>query len=246
MAFFFRKFTKEVCLETIIKAFRDLKAYESIDTNNSNSNVGSTSVRCQLLNVITSDAFVARFQMLGARKKMAELDKGGAGQDKEVWDDVAVAFNCYEGDNDYGALLLTSAYEKKLYSDNNIDPSVKVGSNKSWDSLHNIYLLIQKDYKKKFEHFKTSGTHEINFHDFCHGRLETYYLHVCLQLHDTNLLEAVVEELPDSVLFESTNPTKNSSISSKQAGTRAKRKSPTNVLESHLKKKSENHGFVMD
>jgi hypothetical protein len=59
-------------------------------------------------------------------------------------------------------------------------------------------------------------------------------------------LEAVVEELPDSVLFESTNPTKNSSISSKQAGTRAKRKSPTNVLESHLKKKSENHGFVMD
>jgi len=50
-----------VCLETILKAFRDLKAYESIDTNNSNSNIDSTSVQCRLLNVITSDAFVARY-----------------------------------------------------------------------------------------------------------------------------------------------------------------------------------------
>jgi hypothetical protein len=49
-----------------------------------------------------------------------------------------------------------------------------------------------------------------------------------------------VEELPDSVTFESTNPTENSSISSMQAGTRAKRKSPADILESHLKQKSEN------
>jgi hypothetical protein len=53
-------------------------------------------------------------------------------------------------------------------------------------------------------------------------------------------LEAVVEELPDSVTFESTNPTDNSTISSKQTGTQAKRKSPADVLESHLKQKSEN------
>jgi len=61
LGFVFRKFTKVVCLETILKAFRDLKAYESIDTNNSNSNIDSTSVQCRLLNVITSDAFVARY-----------------------------------------------------------------------------------------------------------------------------------------------------------------------------------------
>jgi len=58
-------------------------------------------------------------------------------------------------------------------------------------------------------------------------------------------LEAVVEEFPDSETFESINPTdndttNNSAISSKQAGTRAKRKSPADVLESHLKQKSEN------
>jgi len=134
--------------------------------------------------------------MLGARKEMAERDKGGAGQDKEFWEDVAVDYNEYQEENNYGALLLMSANDKKLFLDKNIDPSVKVGSNKSWDSLCNIYLLIQKDYKKKFERFKTSSTHGSSFHDFCHGRLDTYYLHVCLQLCDTNLLEAVVEELP--------------------------------------------------
>jgi hypothetical protein len=63
---------------------------------------------------------------------------------------------------------------------------VKVGSNKSWETLRNIYLLIQEDYKKKYEHFKTSGNHESNFHDICHGRLDTYYIHVCLQLCDSN------------------------------------------------------------
>jgi hypothetical protein len=32
-----------------------------------------------------------------------------------------------------------------------IDASVTVGGDKSWESLQNSYLLIQKDYKKKYE-----------------------------------------------------------------------------------------------
>jgi hypothetical protein len=52
--------------------------------------------------------------MIGVRKGMAELDKGGAGQGKEFWDYVAVHFNEYVEDNNYGALLLTSAYDKKM------------------------------------------------------------------------------------------------------------------------------------
>jgi hypothetical protein len=234
LGFVSRKFTKVVCLETILKAFNDLKAYDGIEANKSTNNIDSTSVRCRLLNVITSDGFVARFQMLGSRKEMAELDKGGAGQDKEFWEDVAIEFNDYGEEDKYGSLLLTSAYNKKVFSDKNVDPSIKARSDKSWDSLRSIYLLIQKDYKKKFERFKTSGTHESNFHDFCHGRLDTYYLHVCLQIRDTNLLEAVVEELPDSITFESMNPTENdnnnnNTISSKQAGAKKKRKSPADV-----------------
>ncbi len=104
----------------------------------------------------------------------------------------------FGNDNDqYGSLLVTIAYDKKLFSDNNVDPSVKVGGNKPWESLKNSYVLIQKDYKKKYERFKTSGNHESNLHDFCHGRLDTYYLHICIQLHDVNTLEVVIKDLPE-------------------------------------------------
>ncbi len=94
LGFVSRKFTKTVCLETILKAFKDLQAYDQLQPN-SNSTVDSTSVRCRLLNVIMSDALVSCFQMLAARKDMAELDNGGAGQDKVFWEDVALEFSDY-------------------------------------------------------------------------------------------------------------------------------------------------------
>jgi hypothetical protein len=43
LGFVSRKFMKVLCLETILKAVRDLKAYECIETNNSNTNIDSTS-----------------------------------------------------------------------------------------------------------------------------------------------------------------------------------------------------------
>jgi hypothetical protein len=79
-----------------------------------------------------------------------------------------------------------------------VDPSLK-GQPKTWDALQNMHHLKQKDYKKKFERFKTSGNHESNFHDFCHGRPYTCYMHFWLQLHDSNILETVIEELPEEV-----------------------------------------------
>jgi hypothetical protein len=46
---------------------------------------------------------------------MAELDKGGAGQDKIFWKDVALEFNyCSEDKGEYGELVLTSAADKKF------------------------------------------------------------------------------------------------------------------------------------
>jgi hypothetical protein len=65
-------------------------------------------------------------------------------------------FNDYEN-NQYGSLLVTSANDKKLFLEKNVYTSVNVGSNKTWESLRTIYCLIQKDYRKKFECFKTSG-----------------------------------------------------------------------------------------
>jgi ribosomal protein L11 len=56
--------------------------------------------------------------MLGSRKETAELDKGGAGQDKLFWEDVALEFNSYsEEKKSYRVLVLTSAYDKKLFSE---------------------------------------------------------------------------------------------------------------------------------
>jgi hypothetical protein len=126
-----------------LKAYKDLQAYDGIEPS-SNGNNNSTSVRCWLLNVLFSNACLSRFQMLGFKKTMAELDKSEAGQDKEFWEFVAVQFNYYEN-NQYGSLLVTSAYDKKLFSEKNVNPSVNGGSNKTktWESLRKIYLLIQ-------------------------------------------------------------------------------------------------------
>jgi len=108
-----RKFTKAVCHETIIKAVSDGKLYDSVDPTSSSTVNDSTGLRCRLLNVIMSDAFVTRLQLLGSRKEMAEIDKGGAGQDRTFWEDVLVEFNDYSN-SDYGGLVLTSSTDKKI------------------------------------------------------------------------------------------------------------------------------------
>jgi hypothetical protein len=59
------KFTKAVCHETIIKAVSDGMLYDSVDPTSSIKVNDSTDLRCQLLNVIMSNAFVTCIQLLG-------------------------------------------------------------------------------------------------------------------------------------------------------------------------------------
>ena len=111
----------------------------------------------------------------------------------------------------------------------------------SWEALREMFIAMQKDYKKKHQRFKTSGNHSNNFHDFCHGRLDTYYMHVWLSQRDPNLLESIVEDLPEEVKFETIgdedNNTNNSSITS-----RRKRKTPADVLKMHIRQREEKRG----
>jgi hypothetical protein len=65
-----------------------------------------------------------------------------------------------------------------------------------------MFLNVQKDYKVKYAGYKVSGNHLNSFHDFYHGRLDTYYLHFLLSLRDAQLLESIVEELPVDVAME--------------------------------------------
>ncbi len=46
---------------------------------------------------------------------MAESDKGGAGQDKILWDNVTLDFNDYDDEKvEYGKLVLTTTFDKKV------------------------------------------------------------------------------------------------------------------------------------
>ncbi len=77
-----------------------------------------------------------------------------------------------------------------------------------------------------------SGNHLNSFHDFCHGKLDIYYLHFCLSgVGDAQLLESIVEELPVDVAMESTNESLNSWS---YVGKQKKWKSTADVLEQHL------------
>jgi hypothetical protein len=108
------KFNKAVCLETIIKAVVDGKVYDAIDPASSSTATDSTSLRCQLLNVVMSEAFVLHLQFLGAWKEMAKLDRGGAGQDRAFGEDASIEFNDYSKP-DYSKLILSSVSDQKFF-----------------------------------------------------------------------------------------------------------------------------------
>lgn len=94
------KFTKGVCIETILKAAKHRTIYDAIDLQCSKS-AEPTSMHRKLLNLIMCDALVSWLQHLESRKEIAELDKGGAGQEKSFWEDVALEFNeCSEVKNE--------------------------------------------------------------------------------------------------------------------------------------------------
>lgn len=241
LGFVSRKFTKAVCLETIIKAHVDGKVYDSLDPVSSNAVSDSTSLRCRLINVIMSDKFVSRLQYLGARKEMAELDKGGAGQDKEFWEDILLEFKDFSNE-EYSKLSLQSQSDLKVFSEKNVDPGSKPQKEATWESLRKMFLNVQKDYKLKHSRFKLSGNHSNNFMDFCHGRLDTYYMHIWLKNRDPNLLESIVEELPDKLKFESNakvSSVASSSVSTGGGSKSKKRKTAADVLERHLQMKQQ-------
>jgi hypothetical protein len=63
-----------------------------------------------------------------------------------------------------------------LFTDKTIHPSTKFPC-QSWETLRDMFIAVQKDYYVKYQQFKISGNHSNNFHYFCHGRLDTCYLH---------------------------------------------------------------------
>ncbi len=112
----------------------DGKVYDAIDPASSSSATDSTSLRCRLLNVVMSEAFVPCLQFLGAWKDMDELDRGGAGDYRAFWEDASIEFNDYSKP-DYSKLILSSLSDQKFFSEKQVDPSVKSTMTSSWESL---------------------------------------------------------------------------------------------------------------
>jgi hypothetical protein len=61
-------------------------------------------------------------------------------------------------------------------------------------------------------------------------------MHVWLELCISNILEAVIEELPEDIGFESSQDSRNSS---KSTGSRKKRKPTADILERHLQERQD-------
>jgi len=116
---------------------------------------------------------------------------------------------------------------------------MKCGKNGSWEFLRQMFLNVQKDYKVKYAQYKVSGYHSNSFHDFCHGRLDMYYLQFWVSLRDAQQWESIVEELTVDAAMESTEE----SLSSRSyTGKQKKWKSTADVLEQHLQMKAEAKG----
>ena len=128
------------------------------------------------------------------------VKKGKAGNDKDFWLSVELAFA--EGDNLFYDTLQFQD-DDVLEDCNDINPD-KVAAH-DWKMLHQIWKLVNADYKAAINKFTMSRTHMDDFYSFCNGKLATY--HLCPQLQNQPDLTATVEaNLPDKTVFMSSTP----------------------------------------
>jgi hypothetical protein len=198
MGYTSRTLNKAECVKKIIEGHANKNVYDQIQGNQRSKN-DNTSQRVRLINVLFCDHLVRRLEYLGAKKTRAELDAGGAGKDQLFWKDVLLEFN---EKNSHGSLHLTKESDIILLKEKSINAS-QPDTTKTWEDMRTMYQVILKDYKLKLTRYKTSGTQDADFHNFCHGRLDTYYMHVCLQMRGPNTLEGMVGNLPDEAKYDS-------------------------------------------
>jgi hypothetical protein len=100
--------------------------------------------------------------MLDGKKGIAELDRGGAGQDKAFWEDVALKFNDYSPQKgSYGALVVTSAYDKRLFSEKMWTPPSKEEQINHGNHLGASTFLYRKITRKKLSGLKPLATMKV-------------------------------------------------------------------------------------
>ncbi|KAE9023705.1 hypothetical protein PR001_g12850 [Phytophthora rubi] len=168
--------------------------------------------RFRLINIIFSDQFAGRFDLLGSARTRQDLD-AAVSAEKTFWEDVAKAFaDAYV--LVYGQL---SFQEVHLALDNcDINPSVIVPLNAA--SLMAMWKKLKSDYAIPTDKFNRSGHHNPDLFDYCDGRRDLLYLSLYLN-QKPELTDAVEQPLPSEVFYESAHLEEGQSERAKSAAT---------------------------
>jgi hypothetical protein len=228
-----RNAKKESIVEAIITTVCAKKAYESLDllqdTKESPEKARKT-IHCsfRLMNILFSDKFCEEFSQLGNKASRATLDTGKAGNDCHFWEKVQVE---YQVDDNllYNTLQFTDVDVFEAQQDL-IDPSKILAHD--WKKLRTIWKGLAADYKAALSRYTLSGTHESDFYNFCHGKIEPYYLRKLLEVKP-DLVGFVEAELPQETFMDTSSALLDSSSlnSNSEVNSSAKKKRKTSGSE---------------
>jgi len=154
----------------------------------------------RLLNILFSDEFAEDFGALTNKATRDQLDRGVAALGKHFWIRVQPAFidaTNVEADD-------LKFRDNAMYANSKVDPSVIVPH--SWQKLSGIWSSIWSKYKDVYGKFHVSGQHRKDFHKFCHGQLEVYYLWNCFEYIKPDLKSCFASMLPEGIGVSSDEP----------------------------------------
>jgi hypothetical protein len=186
-------------IEMVTGIYRNKAAYKDLQIAvPSTANVPRKQIQCsfRLLNILFSDDFAERFGSIGNVADRALLDSGKAGSDEYFWEAVQLAFLTPKPEYDIMLFMEDDVFSCR----EDIDPSKIISHN--WKKLRSIWKGINADYKAALSRFTISGTHSSDFYNFCHGKLEPYYLRKHLELRP-DLTGAVEADLPEETFLSS-------------------------------------------
>jgi hypothetical protein len=136
----------------------------------------------------------------------AVLDTGKAGCDRHFWEQVESDFK--SDDVPYGELMFVDEDPVFEQQKGLIVPSKIILHD--WKKLRQIWKGVVSDYRAANIRFTQSGTHDASFYNFCHGKLEPYYLRKFLDLKP-DILGYVAADLPEGTFLDSSAPLDTSS-----------------------------------
>jgi hypothetical protein len=148
-----------------------------------------------LRNVHFSDEFIRDLSNLGDIATRSVLDSGRAGNDQQSLESVQES---YQVENSvYSTLQFTDC---EIFVYNEINPSKIIKHD--WKKLRSIWKALVLDYKAALSRFTLSGTHDSDFYNFCHGKIEILYLRKYLEIRP-QVVRYVEADLPPETFLDS-------------------------------------------